>query len=53
MAWKQMYILEGSDWFWWFGEDPTGDFDRLFRMHLKNLYTIIGKQAPEYLNSPL
>ncbi|MCK9604425.1 MAG: glycoside hydrolase, partial [Candidatus Omnitrophica bacterium] len=53
LAWKQIYILEGSDWFWWAGEDPDGSFDRLFRMHLKNFYSIIGKKAPAYLNSPL
>lgn len=53
LAWKQMRILEGSDWFWWAGEDPNGDFDRLYRMHLSNFYTIIGKPVPEYLAKPL
>jgi len=53
LAWKQMYILEGSDWFWWAGEDPGGSFDRLFRMHLANFYTLIGKEIPAYLNKPL
>lgn len=53
LAWKQMYVLEGSDWFWWYGEDPDGSFDRLFRKHLKNFYTIIGKEPPEYLNRPI
>jgi alpha-amylase/alpha-mannosidase (GH57 family) len=53
LAWKQMYILEGSDWFWWFGEDPDGSFDRLFRRHLTNFYNIIGKEAPEYTTRPL
>jgi len=53
LAWKQMYILEGSDWFWWFGEDPDGSFDRLFRKHLANFYKIIGKEPPEYTNHPL
>jgi alpha-amylase/alpha-mannosidase (GH57 family) len=52
LAYKQIYIAEGSDWFWWYGEDH-GDFDRLFRMHLSNFYTIIGKEPPEYLKSPL
>jgi len=42
MAWKQMRILEGSDWYWWFGEDYPGYFDKLFRMHLNNFYTLIG-----------
>ena len=53
LAWKQMYILEGSDWFWWAGEDPDGSFDRLFRVHLTNLYTLINKEPPPYLTSPL
>ncbi|MCX5703036.1 MAG: glycoside hydrolase family 57 protein [Candidatus Omnitrophica bacterium] len=52
-AWKQMYICEGSDWFWWYGEEDHGDFDRLFRMHLANFYTLIGKTPPDYLKKPL
>ncbi|MFA5145172.1 MAG: glycoside hydrolase family 57 protein [Candidatus Omnitrophota bacterium] len=52
LAWKQMYIAEGSDWFWWYGDDQP-DFDRLFRMHLSNFYTIIGKEIPGYLKKPL
>jgi alpha-amylase/alpha-mannosidase (GH57 family) len=52
-AWKQMYILEGSDWFWWLGEDYPGYFDRLFRMHLTNFYTLIGKRGPDYLRKPI
>ncbi|MDD3988019.1 MAG: glycoside hydrolase family 57 protein, partial [Candidatus Omnitrophica bacterium] len=46
---KQMHILEGSDWFWWYGEDPDGSFDRLFRMHLTNLYKLLEKDPPAYL----
>jgi alpha-amylase/alpha-mannosidase (GH57 family) len=53
LAWKQIYAAEGSDWFWWYGEDPNGDFDRLFRMHLTNFYTLIQKEVPAYLNRPL
>ena len=52
-AWKQMYILEGSDWYWWLGEDYPGYFDRLFRMHLTNFYTLIGKRGPDYLRKPI
>lgn len=52
LAWKQMYICEGSDWFWWYG-DGGADFDELFRMHLANFYTLIGKEIPEYLNHPI
>ncbi|MFH0858648.1 MAG: glycoside hydrolase family 57 protein [Candidatus Omnitrophota bacterium] len=50
---KQMYILEGSDWFWWFGEDYPGYFDSLFRMHMTNFYTLLKKEIPEYLSKPL
>lgn len=53
LIWKQMYICEGSDWFWWYGEEPAGHFDRLFRMHLSNFYTLINKPIPDYLNHPL
>ena len=43
MAWESMYAAEGSDWFWWFGNDqtaPGGDkpFDDAFRTHLRNMY---------------
>jgi len=48
-----MHILEGGDWFWWYGEDPDGSFDRLFRMHLSNLYILLGKDAPDYVKNPL
>ena len=53
LAWKQMLICEGSDWFWWAGEDAHGGFDRLFRQHLSNFYTLIGKDIPGYLKYPL
>ncbi|MCM8795501.1 MAG: glycoside hydrolase family 57 protein [Candidatus Omnitrophica bacterium] len=48
-AWKQIYILEGSDWFWWAGENPF--FERLFQIHLKNFYRLINRPAPPYLNA--
>jgi len=53
LAYKQIYIAEGSDWFWWYGEDPDGGFDKLFRMHLSNFYTLIGKEIPDYLQRPI
>ncbi len=51
-AWKQMYICEGSDWFWWYGDD-NADFDELYRKHLINFYKFIGKEPPEYLHHPI
>lgn len=52
LAWKQMYILEGSDWFWWYG-DKAPEFDMLFRMHLSNFYRIIGREIPHHAQYPL
>ena len=54
---KELFICEGSDWFWWYGEpnDSGRDniFDYLFREHLKNIYRYMGKQEPDYLDIPL
>ena len=56
-AWKELYIAEGSDWNWWYGDDNSSandeEFDRLFRSHLANVYTLIGKKPPEYLSIPI
>ncbi len=50
----QLSICEGSDWFWWFGDynsaDTVSDFERLFRLHLSNLYNMLGREPPEYLS---
>ncbi len=49
-AWNEIYIAEGSDWFWWFGDDHSsaldGLFDHLFRKHLRNVYTLLGHDPP-------
>lgn len=54
---EEIYIAQGSDWFWWYGEpnDSGQDdlFDKLFRSHLTNVYQILGKPVPQYLNIPL
>ena len=50
----QLAICEGSDWFWWFGDyNPAGSvsaFDEQYRLHLCNLYHLLGESAPEYLS---
>lgn len=50
----QLAVCEGSDWFWWFGDYNPGqsvsDFERLFRLHLGNLYRLLGVAAPGYLS---
>ncbi|MFQ5642625.1 MAG: glycoside hydrolase [Thiogranum sp.] len=49
----QLAVCEGSDWFWWFGDynpaNSVSDFESLFRLHLSNLYQLLGLEPPEYL----
>lgn len=56
-AWEEMYIAEGSDWFWWYGEDHSSEldstFDYLFRKHLINVYSLLGVSAPPELSRPI
>jgi len=55
-ALEELYIAEGSDWFWWyddFGSELNFVFDKLFRMHLANIYTIMGRKIPHYLLEPI
>ena len=51
---RELYITEGSDWFWWYGEPNNSGqdnvFDFLFREHLKNVYKLLGENYPEYLD---
>jgi alpha-amylase/alpha-mannosidase (GH57 family) len=32
---EEIYIAEGSDWFWWFGEENVAEFETLFHGYLK------------------
>ena len=54
---NEIYIAESSDWFWWYGEPNNSGqdhiFDFMFREHLKNIYKIINKPLPQYLETPL
>lgn len=53
LAWEEIYIAEGSDWCWWYGDDHSsandGAFDSLFRKHLMNVYTALGEKIPDDL----
>ncbi len=57
LAWDALYAAEGSDWFWWYGDDfhteYKDEFDRLFRTHLRNALVRAGLDVPEDLNRPL
>ncbi|MGV6857766.1 MAG: glycoside hydrolase [bacterium] len=54
---NQLAICEGSDWFWWFGDynpsESVSDFDVLYRKNLKNLYSLMQKDAPAYLEESI
>jgi len=53
-AFEEILIAEGSDWFWWYGDDHSSDHDRefddLFRRHLRNAYAALGVPAPDELH---
>ena len=50
---EEVLIAEGSDWFWWYGDDHSSEhdleFDDLFRRHLRNVYRLLGKPIPDEL----
>ena len=53
LAREELFIAEGSDWFWWYGDDHSSEhdleFDDLFRRHLRNVYRSLDKPVPEEL----
>lgn len=55
--WKYIYIAEGSDWNWWYGDDHVSEtqeeFDELFRNNLIAVYKFMGKEPPGYLLVPI
>ncbi len=56
-AWRQIYIAEGSDWCWWYGDDFVNEynleFDLLFRKHLSFVYNLLNQKIPAQLDQPL
>ena len=56
-AWRALMKAEGSDWFWWLGEEHyTSDkplFDALFRGHLRAVHEILGESVPLDLDVPI
>ncbi|MCX7957008.1 MAG: glycoside hydrolase family 57 protein [Endomicrobia bacterium] len=54
---EEIYAAEGSDWFWWFGDEHFSEqsdiFDFLFRQHLKNIYIMFDQEPPYYLDIPI
>jgi hypothetical protein len=52
-----MMIAEGSDWFWWYGDDHStafaAEFDTLFRENVANVYHSLGDEPPDSLLEPI
>ncbi len=53
-AFEEILVAEGSDWFWWYGDDHSSDHDRefddLFRRHLRNAYAALDVPVPDELH---
>jgi alpha-amylase/alpha-mannosidase (GH57 family) len=56
-AYDDLLVAEGSDWFWWFGDDfvteSAAEFDALFRDRLAAVCRHIGATPPLSLRSPI
>ncbi|MDP3260173.1 MAG: glycoside hydrolase family 57 protein [Thermodesulfovibrionales bacterium] len=56
-AWQAIYVAEGSDWNWWYGDEhqteTQEEFDELFRLNLMKVYRVIGKEIPPSLFVPV
>lgn len=56
-AMRHVLAAEGSDWFWWYGEEFEtpwgGHFDALFRAHLAAAWRALGMPVPEALSKPI
>ena len=50
---EELLIAEGSDWFWWYGDDHSSahdlEFDDLFRRHVRNAYRRLQLPVPDEL----
>ncbi len=54
---EEIYIAEGSDWFWWYGPEHNApnkrDFDTIYRWRLTEIYKILGIAPPDELSCPV
>jgi alpha-amylase/alpha-mannosidase (GH57 family) len=50
---EELLIADGSDWFWWYGDDQSSahdlEFDDLFRRHVRNAYRRLRAAVPDEL----
>jgi alpha-amylase/alpha-mannosidase (GH57 family) len=56
-AWERIYIAEGSDWNWWYGDEHASandmEFDQLYREHLMDVYHLLNTDVPAILYQPI
>ncbi|MEO0225883.1 MAG: glycoside hydrolase family 57 protein [candidate division WOR-3 bacterium] len=53
---KKIFVLETSDWFWWFGTNAemiVEECDRLFRYYARKIYQQIDQVPPAVLYTPI
>jgi len=57
LALENVRIAEGSDWFWWYGDDHHADneedFDNLFRYYIAKVYEAMGADIPKEVYIPI
>ena len=53
----EIYIAEGSDWFWWYGPEHDApnkpDFDVIYRWRIIEIYKMLGLEPPTDLFVPV
>jgi len=53
----ELFVAEGSDWFWWYGDDfvteSAATFDALFRGRIAQAYRALGLPVPTALGTPI
>jgi alpha-amylase/alpha-mannosidase (GH57 family) len=56
-AYEAMLFAEGSDWFWWYGDDQQSGNDRYFdsayRELIGTVYDALGEDRPGYVRVPI
>jgi alpha-amylase/alpha-mannosidase (GH57 family) len=56
-AYQAALVAEGSDWFWWYGDDFTTEnapeFDALFRRNVAQVFHHLGLAPPDRLGQPI
>ena len=56
-AYEYLLLAEGSDWFWWYGDDQDSSvdeyFDKAFRTLLSNVYIELNIEIPKFLDKSI